>query len=120
GILLFTDGADNGTRFLAVEEAAQFRGLSCPVHTFGAGLETTMKGQSDIAVVDLKADPERVYVKNKVKVRATIDAPGMDGQIVTVRLLVDGKQVSMKDVKLLNERGNVIEVGEVVPETVGE
>src|SRR5437773_11925150 len=44
----------------------------------------------------------------------------MDGQIVTVRLLVDGKQVSMKDIKLPNERGNVVEVGEVVPETVGE
>src|SRR5438067_2212001 len=121
GILIFTDGADNGTRYLAVEEAAQFRGLSCPVHTFGAGLETTRKGQNDIAVVDVKADPERVYVKNKVKVRATIDAPGMADQVVTVRLLVDGKQVSMKDgVKLPNERGNVVEVGEVIPETVGE
>src|SRR5205085_10940716 len=54
------------------------------------------------------------------KVKAVIDAPGLENQNVTVRLLVDGKQVSMDRVALPNTRGNLVEVGEVVPETVGE
>jgi len=80
GILVLTDGADNGTRYLAVEEAGPAPRLSCPVHTFARRPGDDEKGQNDIAVVDVKAEPERVYVKGKVKVKAVIDAPGLEGK----------------------------------------
>jgi uncharacterized membrane protein len=121
GVLLLTDGGDNGTRYLAVEEAAQFRGLGCPVHTFAVGLETTREGQNDIAVVDVKTDQQRYYVKNEIKVKAIINAPGFVGSKVTVRLLAEGKEVGKKDnVTLQNARGNEVDVGVVVAEVVGE
>src|SRR6185369_10942629 len=71
----------------------------------------------------VKADKELIFVKNKVPIKATVDAPNLEGQHVTVRLLVDGKQVSVKEnVKLANARGNVIDAGEFVPgmEQTGE
>jgi hypothetical protein len=123
GLLIFSDGQDNGTRYLAVEEAGQWRGVLCPVSTFGVGLETTVAGQKDIAVVDIKTDRDTspfIYVGNEVKVKATVDAPLLEGQQVTVRLLVDGKEVSAKQVNLPATRGNVIDAGKVIPERVGE
>ncbi|HYV34660.1 MAG TPA: hypothetical protein VE988_03085 [Gemmataceae bacterium] len=123
GLLLITDGADNGTSYPVLSEAAKWRELPCPIQTFGAGSEATRQGQKDIAVVDVKAKKELIYVNNKVPVEATIDAPNLEGQHVTVRLFVDGKQVSVKEnVKLPNARGNVIDAGEFVPgpEQAGE
>jgi uncharacterized membrane protein len=118
GLLIFSDGQDNGTRYLARDEAPRWRGLSCPIHTFAVGLETTVKGQKDIAVADLKTDKDRsdfVYVGNEINVKAIIDAPSLEGQLVTVRLCADGKQVSMKEgVPLPATRGNVIDAGKVV------
>src|SRR5207249_10528687 len=34
GLVILSDGADNGTRYNALTEAAKFRGLPCPIHTF--------------------------------------------------------------------------------------
>src|SRR5262249_38517819 len=48
GLLLFSDGADNGNRFPTLEEAAHFRGIPCPVHTFAVGSPTTNPKQHDI------------------------------------------------------------------------
>jgi hypothetical protein len=123
GLLIFSDGQDNGTRFLAVDEAAQFRGLSCPVHTFVAGLEATSKGQKDIAVVNIKTDKDTspyIYVGNEINVKAEIDAPLLEGQKVTMRLLVDGKEVSAKSADLPATRGNVVDAGKIIPDRVGE
>src|SRR5262249_31579088 len=36
GLLLFSDGADNGTRFFAEKEAPLWSGV-CPIHTFALG-----------------------------------------------------------------------------------
>jgi uncharacterized membrane protein len=124
GLLIFSDGQDNGTRFLAVDQAALWRGLSCPVHTFAVGQENTLKGQKDIAVVELTSDKDRsdfVYVGNEILLKAKIDAPSLEGQLVTIRVLVDGKEVSMKKgVPLPATRGNVIDAGKVVAGPVGE
>jgi len=121
GLLLFTDGADNGTSHPVLIEAAKWRELPCPIHTFGTGSETTNKGQRDIAIVDVKAEKEVVFVKSTVPIKAIIDAPNLEGQNVTIRLFVDGKQVNVKEnVNLPNTRGNLVDVGQFVPEQVGE
>jgi uncharacterized membrane protein len=120
GLILFSDGADNGTSFSALEEAADWRVLPCPIHTFGVGSQATRTGQKDIAVVDLKIKPDRVYLKSKVRVEAIVDAPGLENQKVTARLFVDDKEISRTEATLTNTRGNAVFVGEFVPETVGE
>ena len=37
GLVLITDGADNGTAYSVLGEAVRWRELSCPIQTFGAG-----------------------------------------------------------------------------------
>src|SRR5579884_45134 len=51
GVLILSDGADNGTRYAALAEAARWRTLHCPIHTFGVGRPTTGDKQRDIAFV---------------------------------------------------------------------
>src|SRR5262249_51371887 len=41
GLLLIGDGADHGTAFPALGEAARWRGLPCRVHTFACGSPAT-------------------------------------------------------------------------------
>jgi uncharacterized membrane protein len=121
GLVILSDGADNGTSYPLLDEAAVWRELPCPIHTFMIGSEATSSGQKDIAVVDVKTEPERVYIKHKVRIKATVDAPGMEGQRVTVHLLVDGKEISSTPgVPLPASRGNLIDVGEYIPDAVGE
>jgi uncharacterized membrane protein len=122
GLVVLSDGADNGTSFPLLDEAAAWRELPCPIQCFGVGSEATKKGQKDIAVVDVRTKPDRVYLKNTVHVEAVVDAPGLENQNVTVRLFVDGKQVGppKEGVNLPNTRGNVIDAGTFIPEAVGE
>jgi hypothetical protein len=119
GLLVFSDGQNNGTRYSAMNVANEWRGLRCPVYCFGLGSPATKKGQKDIAVVDVEA-PQLVFVKTPVKIKATVDAPQLEGQEVTVHLLVEGKKVGTKTVTLKNTRGNKIDVGEFYPDKVGE
>ncbi len=121
GLVLLTDGADNGTSYAVFDEAAKLRELPCLIQPFGVGSPATRTGQRDIAVVDVKADKDPIYVKNPVLIKAVIDAPNLEGQNVTVRLFIDDKEVSVKQgVNLPNSRGNVVDVGVFVPDKVGE
>jgi hypothetical protein len=121
GLLLFTDGADNGTSHPLLGEAGKWRELACPIQPFGAGSPETNKSLRNIAIVDVKAEKEAVFVKNIVPIKAIIDAPNLEGQNVTIRLFVDDKPVSVKEnVTLPNTRGNVVDVGTIIPEQVGE
>jgi hypothetical protein len=121
GLLLFTDGADNGTSYPLLSEAAKWRELACPIQPFGVGSPTTNKSLRNIAVVDVKADKETVFLKNTVPIKAIIDAPNLEGQKVTLRLFVDDKPVGVpKTVALPNTRGNVVDAGSFTPEQVGE
>jgi hypothetical protein len=119
GLLVFSDGQNNGTRYSAMNVANEWRGLRCPIYCYGLGNPATKKGQKDIAVVDVEA-PQLVFVKTPVKIKATVDAPQLEGQEVTVHLLVEGKKVGTKTVTLKNTRGNKIDVGEFYPDNVGE
>src|SRR5260370_30789708 len=75
GLLLLSDGADNGIRFPALTDAARWRSLPCPVNTFAFGKPTTAARQRDIAFTGINPEPSPVYVKGKLTVKATLDAP---------------------------------------------
>jgi len=120
GLLLFTDGADNGTRFPTLAEAAAWRAMSCPLHPFALGRPTTAPKQHDVALVDLHTEPA-VPVKGKMKVRAVVDAPGFEGSKVNVSLLLDDKLAApVERVTLAKTNDNEVEVTCNAPERPGE
>jgi len=86
GILLFSDGADNGSKFSAVEKARPWRG-SAPIHVFGIGDAAKDIGLTSIRVADDKPVP----VKSKFGIKALAQAPGFDKADIEVN-------VTMKDV----------------------
>ncbi|MCC6418758.1 MAG: hypothetical protein IT429_11030 [Gemmataceae bacterium] len=121
GLVLLSDGADTGTRFPALEQAARMRGIPCPIYTFALGSPATNPKQQDIAVVAIHPDPPLVPIKNKLVVKAVINAPNFEGQTVNVKLLIDGKQAGdVRPVTLKRTTGNEVVVGEVRPDRVGD
>jgi uncharacterized membrane protein len=123
GLVLFTDGADNGTRFSTLEEAARWRGLGCPIEPFALGSATTMPRQRDIAFVPdkLLVSPAPVRVKNKLTVRGVLNAFGFENARVTLRLFLDGKEAApAKDEILVKTTGNEVEMSCDAPERAGE
>jgi uncharacterized membrane protein len=120
GLLILSDGADNGTLYPAFGEAARWRGLGCPVSTFGLGQETTRTDQRDVAITAMTPEPTPVPVKGKLTVRATIDAPGFENREVQLRLLLDDKEVKVQAVRLPKSAGNDVEMMFDAPATPGE
>jgi uncharacterized membrane protein len=120
GLLILSDGADNGTRFPAVEEARKWRGVPCPIHTFALGSPTTAPNQRDVVVTDIIPDPPVVPVKNKLTVKAKINLYGFDRQTLDIHLLVNGKKVSRTRADLHKTVDNEVVVGEFRPEAAGE
>ncbi len=120
GLFILSDGADNGTLYPAFGEAARWRGLGCPVSTFGLGQETTSIDQRDIAVNTLTPEPTPVPVKAKLTVRATIDARGFENREVQLHLLLDDKEVKVQAVRLPKSAGNEVEMVMDAPATAGE
>lgn len=88
GLVLLSDGADNGTRFAAHKEAAPFADR-CPIQALGLGRPTTSVKQRDIALVDIIADPVPVPVKGKLTLRGIVNAPGFENSAVDVSLWVE-------------------------------
>src|SRR6266446_1271187 len=97
GLLILSDGADNGTRFPALTLASKWRALSCPIHAFAFGLTTTTSNQRDIAFTAIKPDPSPVAIKGKLTVKGTVDAPGFENKLVNLSLLIDGNVVATAD-----------------------
>src|SRR5262245_24313872 len=92
GLLLFTDGADNGTRYVALEKAALFKG-TCPINPFAMGQPNIAISQRDIGFVpnQIFVEPVLVPAKGKMTVKAYLDAPGFENSKVKVSLKIDGK-----------------------------
>lgn len=120
GLLVVSDGADNGTRFPALGEAARFRALNCPVHTFALGRQNTSADLKDLAITAVVPDPSPVPIKGKLAVRTTIDAPGFQNTKVIVRLLIDGKEVAATEATLVKSMGNEVVVETIAPSTPGD
>ena len=120
GLVIVSDGADNGTRYPAQGEASRFRALGCPIFTFALGQEGTSSNQRDIGIRAATPDPSPVPVKGKITVRITVDAPGYEGAKSTLRLLFDGKEVTSRDVQIQQREGNELTIEANAPATPGE
>jgi len=120
GLIILSDGADNGTRFPAQGEAARYRALNCPIYTFALGRPNTSAQQSDLAVTAVVAEPSPVPVKGRLAVRVAIDAPGFANSQATVRLLFDGQEVVAKPALLTSEAANEVILETNAPPTPGE
>jgi uncharacterized membrane protein len=121
GLIVLSDGADNGTRFPALGEAAKWRALGGPVQPFALGQPNTSAAQRDIAITSITPEPSPVPVKAKLTVRGTLDAPGFEGaRQVRVRLLLDDKEVNTKEVELPKTTGNEVQLTTDAPSNPGE
>lgn len=118
--LLFSDGADNGTIYPALEKAAAWRGL-CPLHVFALGRPTTTLKQRDIAFVKIHAEPVPVPVKGKLTVKGEVNAPGFENSRVNLSLYIDGVQVGpVKEEILARTEGNQVQITGDAPIKPGE
>ena len=121
GLLVLSDGRANGAqRIDPMTEARRFRRLHCPIHTFAYGSPNTPNGQRDIAVTGVTASPPTVPIKNKITVRATIDAPGFENSAVRVRLFLDDKEQNSQDAVLKLTHGNQVVLQCDAPDKPGE
>jgi uncharacterized membrane protein len=120
GLLVLSDGADNGTRYPALSLAAKWRALSCPIHTFGFGQTTTTANQRDVAITAINPDPSPVATKQRLAVKGIVDAPGFKGANVRVHLLIDDKEVVADDQTLTKVAGNEIKLTCDAPPAPGE
>src|SRR5581483_4173181 len=122
GLLFFSDGADNGTRYPTMDKAALWRGTA-PLHTFALGRPTTSTKQRDVAFVDINAEPSPVPVKGKLVVTGKVNAPGFENSTVDVRLEIDGKPVPSAPVQrmiLKKTLGNDVQMACDAPATPGD
>jgi uncharacterized membrane protein len=120
GLLVLSDGADNGSRYPALAEANKWRSLPCPIHTFAFGKSTTTAKHRDIALTAINSDPSPVPVKGKLTVRGIVDAPGFEGRTVRLRLFVDDREVLADDVKLVKTTANEVKLIVDAPALAGE
>jgi uncharacterized membrane protein len=120
GLVVVSDGADNGTRYPTLAEGARWRGLACPIQTFGLGKATTAERQRDIGFTAIAPEPPSVPVKGKLVVKAVLDAPGFANTEVTVKMLVDGQEVRAQRETLRKATGNEIRLTADAPEKAGE
>jgi uncharacterized membrane protein len=121
GLLVLSDGADNGTRYPAVTLAGRWRTLPCPIHTFAFGQTTTTSEQHDIALTDIIPDPPTVATKGKLTIRGKVNAPGFVGATAHVRLFINDKEVgAARDEKLTRQEGNEVQLTCDAPPEPGE
>jgi hypothetical protein len=95
GLLIFSDGADNGSQaeYQPLTLAAKWRNLPCPIQTFAVGDPKTSDRQNDIAVRAVDAESPFVPMKGEIVIKAVIDAPGFVGASFHPKLLIDGVEV---------------------------
>jgi hypothetical protein len=126
GIVLFSDGADNGTRFSVQQEAGRWRGV-CPITAFGAGNPNDPKFRKDIALTGIDVEPNPVPVKAKMTIRAKAIAPGFDKTpvhlVVTIEDVATKKTMNVENLpspSLGGEKEQAIIVNTQAPDKSGE
>lgn len=121
GILVVSDGRDNGTITNPLGEAAKWKGIGCPVFTFGVGQSGTRSNQKDIAFTSITADPSPVPIKSSLNVTGKISAQGFEGAKVDVQLLINDQPVGApQEVDLSKPTGNEVVLATKAPEKPGE
>jgi len=125
GLIILSDGADNGIKYPTLQEAAQLRG-TCPIFAFGLGKPTTTPTQNDIELTDIRVDPDPVPVKGKMAVKGTVNAPGFENSRVSVSVWTQeiggGKpKLAVAGEHLLTKtQGNEVTLTADAPDTPGE
>jgi uncharacterized membrane protein len=119
GLLLVSDGADNGV-VPALAEAGRWRNLPCPLHAFACGNPNNGDRQSDVAITAITTEPAPVPVKGKLTVKLLVDAPGFENSTLRARLFLDDKEMLAKDVGLPLTAGNEVKLECNAPTTPGE
>lgn len=126
GIVLFTDGADNGTRFSAQDKARQWRGAAS-IQAFGAGDPSNVKFKKDLGLTDLKARPVPVSVQGELVVEAVVQAPGFGKVKVDIGVWLENvsdKKTQLfkeiKDFEINQEKDQHVIVKGIAPEEQGE
>jgi hypothetical protein len=96
GLLVFSDGADNGSHavYQPLTLATKWRNLPCPIQTFAVGDPKSSDRQNDIAVRGVDAESPFVPMKGAIVIKAVIDAPGFIGASFHPKLLIDGVEVA--------------------------
>jgi uncharacterized membrane protein len=120
GLLILSDGCDNGTVYPAHGEAARWRSLGGPVSTFSLGRSDTSSNLRDIALTSLTPEPSPVPIKAKLTVRATLDAPRFETAKIKVRLFLDNEEKLVREIGPLKTTGTEIELTTDAPATPGE
>ncbi|MBI2805739.1 MAG: VWA domain-containing protein [Planctomycetes bacterium] len=125
-IALFSDGADNGTRFSAPEKARAWRGMTA-IHAFGAGDPANTKFKKDIGLTDLKVKTSPVAVNAKMVLEAVAQAPGLGQEkvdiVVSMENVETGKALVFKELKtfkLVGEKDQHIVIPGIAPKEPGE
>lgn len=120
GLIIVSDGADNGNAKPALPEATRWRGLGCPVYCFAVGGPTSTD-QKDIGFTSISPDPSPVAIKADLKVRARLNAPGFEGRRnVRIQLQVEGMDPVVQDFDLPNTTDNEVEFTTKAPDRPGE
>jgi uncharacterized membrane protein len=121
GLLIFSDGADNGTKVPALTEAGRWRKNPCPVHAFALGKQTTGDRQQDIAIKDIHTSPSpKVPVKAQLTAKIIVDAPGYENSTARMHLFIDDKEVNAESATLTKTTSNELEIKCTAPAKAGE
>lgn len=122
GLIIISDGADNGTAKPALPEATRWRGIGCPVWCFAVGATGTPPSQKDIGFTSISPDPSPAAVKADIKVRAKLNAPGFTNPPtrVKVRLTLNDEVQKVEEFELAKDTDNEIEITTKAPDRPGE
>ena len=124
-VAIFSDGADNGTRFPTLEKARRWRGVA-PIHAFGVGDPANARFKKDLALTKLDVKPEAIFIKTPFKIEAVLQAPGLDkaeasGTVWIEDTKKEGRRPLEKiAVKVVQEKDQRIKVDAVAPDEAGE
>ncbi len=114
GVVLLTDGQDNG-KSSADGSARALGGAGSALCAIAMGGASP---PADAAVVAIEA-PETVYLNDKMLINAKLKLDGLKGKTVSVKLLRADKQVDSRDIRIVNNVFRThIQLGDE-PKTVG-
>ncbi len=126
GVILLSDGADNGTRYPTLDEARRWSGV-CPIYTLGHGKPQGDGERRDVIVAGVRAAPSPVPAKAKLTVTGTVHAPGFKDVLVDVSLWIQGSHdkeprllAEMRGHPLPGEKNNEVVFTQDAPETPDE
>ena len=109
GVILATDGADNGGGDLEASLLA-LQGRRVPVHTVGVGLE---RFERDIAIAGVTAPPS-VLAGSSVLLDVAVGVRGVGGERTTLTVEANGRIVASEEIRI-PDRGDVMRARLRVP-----